>query len=227
METVQGEGGVNVASFTWLQRLAELCADHDMLLIVDDIQMGVGRTGPFFSFEPAGITPDIVTLSKSIGGYGLPMALTLLKPELDVWEPGEHNGTFRGNNASFVTATASFREFWSDDALSSSVAEKAELIHSTLLDLASSHLSAGADTRGRGFVQGLVFEDPAVTRAVCKEAFEEGLLVETSGPESEVVKLMPALTISTEELQQGLDIITTVVDRVLARAGEGEKEVAR
>ncbi|MGH3851023.1 MAG: aspartate aminotransferase family protein, partial [Pseudonocardiaceae bacterium] len=102
VETTQGEGGLNVARYEWLKGLEELCRRYDMLLIVDDVQMGCGRTGPFFSFEPAGITPDIVTISKSISGYGLPMALTLIRPELDVWEPGEHNGTFRGNNPAFV-----------------------------------------------------------------------------------------------------------------------------
>ncbi|MFC8586505.1 aspartate aminotransferase family protein, partial [Streptomyces sp. NPDC057217] len=106
VETVQGEGGINVARAQWLRALADLCRRHDMLLIVDDVQMGCGRTGDFFSFEEAGITPDIVTLSKSISGYGLPMALCLFRPELDLWEPGEHNGTFRGNNPAFVTATA-------------------------------------------------------------------------------------------------------------------------
>ncbi|MGH3743216.1 MAG: aspartate aminotransferase family protein, partial [Micromonosporaceae bacterium] len=105
VETVQGEGGVNVARPEWLRELSEVCKRHDILLIVDDVQMGCGRTGPFFSFEIAGITPDIVVLSKSLSGYGLPFALTLMKPELDVWEPGEHNGTFRGNNPAFVTAT--------------------------------------------------------------------------------------------------------------------------
>ncbi|WP_030795684.1 aminotransferase class III-fold pyridoxal phosphate-dependent enzyme, partial [Streptomyces lavenduligriseus] len=87
VETVQGEGGINVARPEWLRALKELCERQDMLLIVDDIQMGCGRTGAFFSFEEAGITPDIVTVSKSISGYGLPMALTLFRPELDVWEP--------------------------------------------------------------------------------------------------------------------------------------------
>ena len=106
VETVQGEGGLNVARPEWLRGLADLCQRHDILLIVDDVQMGCGRTGPFFSFEEAGIVPDIVCLSKSLSGYGLPMALTLFKPELDVWEPGEHNGTFRGHNPAFVTATA-------------------------------------------------------------------------------------------------------------------------
>ncbi|HEX5568468.1 MAG TPA: diaminobutyrate--2-oxoglutarate transaminase, partial [Streptomyces sp.] len=94
VETVQGEGGVNPAGLTWLADLAELCGRRGILLITDDIQMGCGRTGPFFSFEAAGITPDIVCLSKSISGYGLPMSLTLFRTELDVWQPGEHNGTF-------------------------------------------------------------------------------------------------------------------------------------
>ncbi|MGO1286320.1 MAG: diaminobutyrate--2-oxoglutarate transaminase, partial [Brachybacterium sp.] len=96
VEAVQGEGGINAARAEWLRGLADLCKKHEILLIVDDIQMGCGRTGQFFSFEEAGIEPDMVTLSKSISGYGHPLALTLIKPELDIWEPGEHNGTFRG-----------------------------------------------------------------------------------------------------------------------------------
>ena len=107
LETIQGEGGVNVARPRWLGDLARLCKEHSILLIVDDIQVGVGRTGTFFSFEEANIVPDIVTLSKSIGGLGLPMSLVLLKPELDHWKPGEHTGTFRGNNLAFVAATQS------------------------------------------------------------------------------------------------------------------------
>ena len=85
VETVQGEGGINVARAEWLRSLERLCRQYDMLLIVDDIQMGCGRTGSFFSFEESGITPDIVTLSKSISGYGLPMSLCLFRHELDVW----------------------------------------------------------------------------------------------------------------------------------------------
>ena len=105
VETVQGEGGVRAARLEWLRGLSELCEKHEILLIVDDVQAGCGRTGTFFSFEEAGFTPDIVCVSKSISGFGLPMALTLFRPELDVWAPGEHNGTFRGNNLAFVTAT--------------------------------------------------------------------------------------------------------------------------
>ncbi len=222
VETVQGEGGVNVASFGWLQRLSELCAEHDILLIIDDVQMGCGRTGPFFSFEPAGIVPDIVCLSKSISGYGLPLAMTLMKPELDVWDPGEHNGTFRGNNPAFVTAAAALRRFWLDDDLERGVAERAAIVEATLVDLASSHLAVGADTRGRGLAQGLVFRDPTIADAVCRTAFDAGLLVESSGPRGEVVKLMPPLTIEIEELQLGLDILVEVVDRTVAAFSTAE-----
>ncbi len=106
---------MNVARIDWLKRLEALCNKRGIILIVDDIQAGVGRTGTFFSFEPAGIKPDVITLSKSLSGYGLPMALVVLKRELDVWKPGEHNGTFRGNNHAFVTATASIEHYWATD----------------------------------------------------------------------------------------------------------------
>lgn len=214
VETVQGEGGINVASWGWLRRLSELCADQDMLLIVDDIQMGCGRTGTFFSFEEAGIVPDIVCLSKSISGSGLPMALTLMKPELDVWNPGEHNGTFRGNNAAFVTAAATIEQFWSDDVLTREVAEKGSLVSRSLAAIAGRHPELGADTRGRGLARGLVFDDPQVSSAVCAAAFTEGLLVESAGPQGEVVKLMPALTIGEAELVEGLSILGRCVDHV-------------
>ena len=117
VETVQGEGGINVASARWLRGLADLCHGHDIVFIVDDVQMGCGRTGPFFSFEVADIKPDIVCLSKSIGGYGLPLALTLIRSDLDIWEPGEHNGTFRGLNLAFVAGTAALRTYWRDARL--------------------------------------------------------------------------------------------------------------
>ncbi|MEE9277872.1 MAG: diaminobutyrate--2-oxoglutarate transaminase, partial [Dehalococcoidia bacterium] len=154
VETVQAEGGVNVASFQWLARLAALCRAHDVLLIVDDIQTGCGRTGPFFSFEPAEIRPDIVCLSKSLSGYGLPMAVTLIRRELDIWEPGEHNGTFRGNNAAFVTASEALR-YWETHALERSVAKKAAVVHEFLSGLATNYPEARASVRGRGLLQGL------------------------------------------------------------------------
>jgi diaminobutyrate-2-oxoglutarate transaminase len=211
VETVQGEGGINVARTEWLRGLADLCKRRDMLLIVDDIQMGCGRTGPFFSFEEAGITPDIVTLSKSIGGYGLPMSLTLFRPELDVWEPGEHNGTFRGNNPAFVTAAAALDTYWADGQMEKQTLARGEQVEQALLAIAGESGEPGVSFRGRGLVWGLEFQDKARASAVCARAFELGLLLETSGPESEVVKLLPALTVSPEELDEGLRILARSV----------------
>lgn len=214
VETVQGEGGVNVARAQWLRGLADLCRRRDILLIVDDVQMGCGRTGEFFSFEEAGITPDIVTLSKSISGYGLPMALVLIRRDLDVWAPGEHNGTFRGNNPAFVTATAAIDQFWSDDALTRDVHRKGRQIDEVFSTLAARHQSLS--TRGRGMVRGLVFDEATSAAKVCAHAFGSGLLAETSGPSDEVVKLLPPLTISTEELDRGLGILVDSVEAVIA-----------
>ncbi|MFF2808825.1 diaminobutyrate--2-oxoglutarate transaminase [Streptomyces sp. NPDC058000] len=211
VETVQGEGGVNPAGAAWLADLAELCSRRGILLIIDDIQMGCGRTGPFFSFEAAGITPDIVCLSKSISGYGLPMSLTLFHTELDVWQPGEHNGTFRGNNPAFVTAAAALREFWADSTLEKQTEERGVLFEETLGELADRHTADIAALRGRGLVWGLDFRESRMARQVADAAFARGLLVETSGSRDEVVKLMPPLTSTDEELAEGLGILRDAV----------------
>lgn len=209
VETVQGEGGLNVARSEWLQELANLCQKREILLIVDDVQMGCGRTGEFFSFEAAGIVPDIVTLSKSISGYGLPMALTLFRPELDVWSPGEHNGTFRGHNPAFVTATKALETYWKDHEFAAETAEKGRLLRDGLETIAVSH--DGVSARGRGMAQGLKFDDADLAADVCRAAFERGALMETSGPSDEVVKLLPPLTTSRSDLESGLEILAESV----------------
>ncbi len=212
VETVQGEGGLHTASVGWLKRLAECCKRHDVLLIVDDIQAGCGRTGTFFSFEPAGLHPDIVCLSKSISGSGLPMALTLIRPELDIWSPGEHNGTFRGNNAAFVTATEALT-WWNDDALSNEVKRKSEIVQRELESIAAEHESLRGTVRGRGLLQGLHTPVDGLASKICSEAFQRGLLMETSGgAASDVVKLMPPLTIRDNELERGLSILRASVE---------------
>ncbi|MEV2276096.1 diaminobutyrate--2-oxoglutarate transaminase [Nocardiopsis sp. NPDC049922] len=207
VETIQGEGGINVASAQWLRELSALCREYEILMIVDDIQMGCGRTGGFFSFEEAGITPDIVTLSKSISGYGLPMALTLFKRELDVWEPGEHNGTFRGFNPAMVTGAEALRRYWSDDAFARQTRAKGDMVAARLTEIAAEFPQVGAHVRGRGLARGLAFEDTSIAKRVAAESFDRGLLVETSGPEDEVAKLLPPLTTTEEELRAGLDIM--------------------
>lgn len=208
VETVQGEGGLNAARAEWLRALADLCHRFEVLLVVDDVQAGCGRTGTFFSFEEAGIVPDVVCLSKSLSGLGLPFSVTLMRPELDLWEPGEHNGTFRGFNPAFVTATAALREFWSDDELAATVRERGDQLRRGLEEIGA---DTGGHYRGRGLLAGLHFDDPEVAERVAAEAFDRGLLVETSGPESEVVKVMPPLTISAADLDRGIGLLGDAV----------------
>jgi diaminobutyrate-2-oxoglutarate transaminase len=217
VETVQGEGGINVARAEWLRDLAGLCRRHDVLLIVDDVQMGAGRTGPFFSFETSGVTPDIVCLSKSVSGYGLPMALTLIRDDLDVWAPGEHNGTFRGINPALVTATAALRAYWQDDTLERETTGRSQRVTAALSALAESIPGPRPRARGRGMAHGLAFDDGDLAAKVSSAAFERGLLVETAGPRGEVVKLMPPLTIADSELDQGLTLLGEALRAALSR----------
>jgi diaminobutyrate-2-oxoglutarate transaminase len=217
VETVQGEGGINAAGIEWLRGLSDLCQRHNILLIVDDVQMGCGRTGPFFSFEDAGIKPDMVCLSKSIGGYGLPMALTLIKPELDVWEPGEHNGTFRGISPAFVTAKEAIDVYWSDDELEKSTKAKGERIAAAFSGIVEAYPDANLVAKGRGLARGIEFQNGDLAGRVCAEAFARGLLMETSGPDGEVMKLLPPLTLTDDELTQGLSIIDESIKAVLKK----------
>ncbi|PSW65175.1 diaminobutyrate--2-oxoglutarate transaminase [Photobacterium leiognathi] len=217
IETVQGEGGLNVASNQWLQRLEAICKQHDILLIVDDIQAGCGRTGTFFSFEPSGIKPDIVTLSKSIGGYGLPMAIVLFKPELDIWQPGEHNGTFRGNNHAFVTATKALETYWADDSLEKHVAASSEIISKVLDKCLHDHADLFVQKKGRGMMIGIECNDGELAGQIAKTCFENGLVIETAGPNDEVVKFFSPLTISHDELKQGLAIFKNAVEQIVAK----------
>ena len=219
VETIQAEGGINVASPEWLRGLRELTTRHGIVLIVDDIQVGAGRTGEFFSFESSGIVPDIVTLSKSLSGYGLPMSLVLLKRELDVLKRGSHSGTFRGNNMAFVCATVALEEYWADDALTREVHRKAAIVNARLTEIAALYPQAELEVRGRGFIFGFASTAmPDLAQAIAAEAFTRGLVVEVSGPVDEVLKLLPALIIDDETLNRGLDIIAASVEAVLAKA---------
>jgi len=212
VETTQGEGGINPASHQWMRNLDDICKRHGILLIIDDIQVGNGRTGPFFSFEDMGIDPDIVTLSKSISGSGLPMALVLIKPEHDVWAPGEHNGTFRGNNAAFVTATAALEHFWSDDELTKSTLAKSDKVRAGLEQIMEGHPGLFTDVRGRGLILGIETAVPEIGSAVAKGAYERGLIIETAGAEDEVVKLLPPLVVTDDAIDRALEILNDVAD---------------
>jgi len=219
VETVQGEGGINAASFSWLRKIEAIAKRFDIMLIVDDVQAGNGRTGTFFSFEQAGIDPDIVCLSKSIGGYGMPMAITLFKPEYDIWGAGEHNGTFRGNNMAFITATEAIKNFWSDDKFEEEIQDKGEFISDKLADLIVKYPEIQGELRGRGMMKGIACGVDGVAGEVCAEAFERGLIMETSGPSDEVAKLLPPLVITKEGLAKGIDIMDASIQEVIRKRG--------
>ncbi|MCV9952191.1 diaminobutyrate--2-oxoglutarate transaminase [Paenibacillus sp. BT-177] len=207
LETVQAEGGINIADNEWLRELRQLCDDHDILLIVDDIQVGCGRVGSFFSFERAGIVPDMVVLSKSISGYGLPMSLLLLKPELDIWSPGEHNGTFRGNQLAFVGAKAAL-EFRDTVGLEAQVKEKEAFVQQFLREHIQK-IDPLIEIRGLGLIWGIdvTHLGEAFAKEVATLCFSKGLIIERAGRNDTVLKIMPALTISMENLSKGCNII--------------------
>ena len=214
LETVQGEGGINVASAGWLQALGQLCREHGILLIIDDIQAGCGRTGDFFSFEFAGLTPDLVCLSKSLSGYGLPFSLLLIAAEHDQWLPGEDNGTFRGNTLAFVSATAALRQYWRDDALCQGTRKRGETVVACLRGLCAEFPALVKSVRGRGLIQGMEFHEASVAASVAQACFDGGLIVERCGPDDEVLKIMPPLTIDDALLGEGLNVIRRAVRQV-------------
>lgn len=216
LETIQAEGGVNVASLSWLRDMAALCKEFDILLIVDDIQVGNGRAGSFFSFEEAGIAPDMIILSKSIGGIGLPLALVLMKPEHDVWKPGEHTGTFRGNNLAFVAATEAL-SYWEDDILAQDVKRKGLLLRNRLEEIRVRNDRLLMNVRGKGLICGLEFGSPETCKAVASEAFARKLVIERCGPKGNVLKFLPPLVIGEADLMHGVDIVAASVESVAAK----------
>ena len=214
LETVQAEGGVNVASKEWLRNISQWCKTHKVLLIIDDIQVGVGRTGPFFSFDKAGIVPDLVTLSKSISGFGLPMSLLLVKPEYDVFNPAEHNGTFRGNNLAFVGGAKAIQYFF-DESIEKIVYKKGNLVNDFIRREIIT-LDDAIDYRGIGMIWGIDLKNmKAGTAYQCiEEAFSRGLIIETAGRGDNVMKILPPLTIEEEVLLEGLQIIKQSISKI-------------
>ena len=217
IEPVQADGGIHVFSVEFLQRLREFCTKNDILLVCDDIQVGSARTGYYFSFERANIVPDIVTLSKSIGGYGMPFALVLFKPELDVWSPGEHNGTFRGSQLSIVAAKAGL-ELMLNEEVEANVRRKSTIIKEYLDKIKDIH--PDFDVRGIGFIWGVDcnrVKPDVISRAIVRECFDNGLIVERAGRNNDVVKLMPCLITDEETLRKGMEIFVKAVKTVVEK----------
>lgn len=228
LETVQGEGGVNTASFEWLEEIQALCREFGILLIVDDIQVGCGRTGGFFSFEDAALTPDIVVLSKSLSGFGLPFSVVLMKPEHDQWKAGEHNGTFRGNNLAFVTATEVMRRYWGRENLTRSIVKKGENLRSYLERIASEFPELDLKVRGRGLIQAIDCGTTELASSLRARAFDRGVIIETCGSRDEVVKFLPSLLISDGEMEEGVsrlhDAVCAAAELAAGRTGEVGKK---
>lgn len=207
-ETVQAEGGIVVAPVEWIQKIRNLCDRHDILLICDDIQVGCGRTGPFFSFERANIVPDIVVLSKSISGYGFPMSLLLMKPELDIWQPGEHTGTFRGNQLAFIGGLAGL-EYRDNYHLENEVKTKSFFLQN-FLTKEILPIDESISIRGIGMIWGIDLVDfggASFAKDVASRCFELGLIIERVGRNDTVLKILPPLTIELSTLKTGASII--------------------
>ena len=215
LETVQCEGGINIATEEWMKGVAEFCKSAGSLLIVDDIQAGCGRSGDFFSFEKYGIIPDIVVLSKSLSGSGLPLSLLLINPIIDIWKPGQHNGTFRGNNLAFVSATAVIKKYWSKyGEIEKDIRKKSEMIESFLekLVLRSPQI---VEFRGRGMVYGIECTDSQVAARIQKEAFNQKLIVERCGKDDQVIKIMPSILIDERDLLYGLTMLKNIIENII------------
>lgn len=215
LETLQAEGGINVASVEWLQEVRRICTENDILMVCDDIQIGIGRTGTFFSFERAGIQPDMVVLSKSISGFGMPMALLLIRPDLDIFRPAEHNGTFRGNQLSFIGGTAGINYFI-EHHLDEEVRRKGAIVEKFIQEEIMP-LDSRLSYRGMGLMWGIDFGavNPALALEAVHEAFDRHLICEVAGRKDGVLKLMPPLTIEDEILKEGLAVIKEAVIAVL------------
>lgn len=213
VETIQAEGGVNVARVDWLEQLKKLCEKYDMLFICDDIQVGCGRSGNFFSFERSRVIPDIVVLSKAISGYGLPMSVLLVKPELDVWQPGEHVGTFRGFQLAFVGAVAAL-EYRERYDLENKVKERESFIRNFLEKF---FIYKEIEIRGLGMIWGIDFGRGSITKKIVKKCFDNGLIIESAGRNGSILKLLPPLNISMSNLRTGCVIIEEAVIEVMGK----------
>lgn len=216
VETVQAEGGVIIGSQTWLHALQDLAKDVGALLIVDDIQVGCGRTGSYFSFDDIGLDPDIVCLAKGVGGMGTPMALNLVKPEHDDhWNPGEHTGTFRGQNLSFVAGREALRYF-DDESLMTEVKQKTDIMNQAIAPLEQRF--DNVEIRGKGMIIGIDVGNGELSAKIVAECFKNGLMLAACGTGGRVLKLIPPLTIPDADLKQGLDILVNATQHVLEAA---------
>ncbi|MCK6500000.1 MAG: diaminobutyrate--2-oxoglutarate transaminase family protein, partial [Nitrospira sp.] len=211
LEVVQGEGGVIPAAKTWLQDIRRMTQARGIPLIVDEVQTGLGRTGRLFAFEHADIVPDVVVLSKAIGG-GLPLSVVVYRPEWDRWTAGAHAGTFRGNQLAMATGLATM-EFITAERIDEHAARMGERLSGLLRPIQAASRSIG-DVRGRGLMVGveIVARDealdlpgghpsaPGLASRIQHEALRRGLILELGGRHNSVVRFLPPLIVTAEQI---------------------------
>jgi diaminobutyrate-2-oxoglutarate transaminase len=220
IEAIQGEGGSIVPPETFLTKIREICDKNQIIMIVDEIQAGLCRTGKMFAFEHSRIEPDIVTLSKGLGGLGFPISCIVYKEELDKWPPGKHIGTFRGNVIAYAAGAAALR-FMLENNLAEHSSDLGEKMLSWLKDIEKDSSIVG-ETRGRGLMLGIELvrnkasKEPAPdlaqrVRTICHQ---HGLLVEIGGHYSNVVRFLPPLVLTEELAKKGIEIFEDSIREV-------------
>jgi diaminobutyrate-2-oxoglutarate transaminase len=216
MEVVQGEGGVIPAPDAWVQTVRQITANQSIPLIIDEVQSGVGRTGKMFAFEHSGIVPDVVVLSKAIGG-SLPMAVMLYHEDLDQWQPGAHAGTFRGNQLAMATGLATLRYIRSQN-LADHAAQMGDRFLRQLRQIQTALPTAIFDVRGRGLMIGVElseFTSPR-SRQLQKACLQRGLIIELGGRNGSVVRFLPPLIITADQVDRVCEIFGDALQSLVA-----------
>ncbi|MBX8484665.1 diaminobutyrate--2-oxoglutarate transaminase [Pseudomonas cichorii] len=226
VEVVQGEGGVIPAPVRWLQGLRQLTRKHGVALIIDEVQTGIGRTGKLFAFEHAGIEPDILVLSKAIGG-GLPLSVVVYREELDTWKPGSHAGTFRGNQMAMAAGAATLRHIISEN-LPGHADVMGQRLMSSLRQLQSDYPCLG-QVRGRGLMVGVEIvsdtpgdsrvpaADTALAQAIQRQCLHLGVILELGGRHGAVVRFLPPLIIQAEEVDVLVGVFQVALEKAIAQ----------
>ncbi len=219
VEAIQGEGGVVEPPAGFLSELETLTTEHDVPLIVDEIQSGLGRTGKWFASEWDGVTPDIMPLGKALGGIGLPLSGVVYSGDLDTWDPGSHTGTFRGNVPAMRAGLRSI-EYIAEHDLLTHARELGEYIRGRLDEVAVETPCLG-DVRGKGLFIGAEFDDcgsksgPELVDEIQTRCLREGAIVWKAGRRNEVLRLLPPLVMTEAQAAVGLDIICDAIERTV------------
>src|SRR5689334_862707 len=217
VELVQGEGGVIPADVDFVLRLRELTRELDVPLVVDEVQTGCGRTGTWFAFEQYGIEPDVIIASKALSGIGQPVSIILYDERLDVWAPGAHTGTFRGNQVAFAAGARAVEIVRRDDVLGNVRARAAQVRQRLAVLRAHPWVR---DVRGAGLMWGIELADPvtgewagALAERVQAHALRRGLIVELGGRRDCVVRILPPLNVTAEVVDTACDILVEAVEQ--------------